>query len=302
MSKKRKLEDLESQQVETVADVPRKKKKKDKKKKDVDEETQQESMIIQTEENTAKTVDVEVNSNSEKIRKKKKNKDKTPDHAGEDLHVAAKDKAFTDPTKKESVTLKKKVTQPTKEKIVDPAKTKNKNKQTDATNKSAELYTKQTSTQNLLMKKLQTIKSKSGRSNINVENKVETKQETIEPVSDKGNSVEQTQTKTKQQKADTVQLGANPDTSAVEEEEDPEKVEMRKKKREKRKQKKLEKEKRKKEQALKAGTGKVEALKYLETWKTKKNEWKFSKVRQCWLLQNMYKPELVSLAICRLNW
>lgn len=77
--------------------------------------------------------------------------------------------------------------------------------------------------------------------------------------------------------------------------EDPEKAEIRKKKREKRKLKKQEKERRKREQAEKAGTAKTIAVEYLDLWKNKREEWKFSKVRQCWLLQHMYDESQVGV-------
>ena len=87
------------------------------------------------------------------------------------------------------------------------------------------------------------------------------------------------------------------DDAEVKEMTDLEKAEMQKKKREKRKQKKLEKEKRKQEQSDKAGTAKSAAVQYLEDWKTNRTEWKFLKVRQCWLLNHMYDQSMVSLVL-----
>lgn len=77
------------------------------------------------------------------------------------------------------------------------------------------------------------------------------------------------------------------------EDEDPEKAALRKKKREKRKQKKLERERKRKEHAEKAGTAKVAAVDYLKQWKNDRETWKFQKVRQVWLLQNMYDQMLL---------
>lgn len=79
-----------------------------------------------------------------------------------------------------------------------------------------------------------------------------------------------------------------------EEKEDPEKAAVRMKKREKRKQKKLEKEKIRQQNEEKAGTAKVAAIDYLNQWKNRRQDWKFLKVRQVWLLKNMYDQELVS--------
>lgn len=77
------------------------------------------------------------------------------------------------------------------------------------------------------------------------------------------------------------------------EEVDSEKAAIRMKKREKRLQKKLEKKRIKQEYADKAGTAKSAAVNYLDVWKNKKEDWKFLKVRQVWLLQNMYDQTLV---------
>ena len=38
---------------------------------------------------------------------------------------------------------------------------------------------------------------------------------------------------------------------------------------------------------------KAEALKNLHTWSTDRKNWKFSKLRQVWLLNHMYDPEMV---------
>ncbi|XP_053392753.1 uncharacterized protein C7orf50 homolog [Mercenaria mercenaria] len=78
-----------------------------------------------------------------------------------------------------------------------------------------------------------------------------------------------------------------------EEEEDPEKAAIREKKREKRKQKKLEKAKLKQENADRAGTAQTAATDYLKQWKNNRDEWKFLKVRQVWLLQNMYDKTVI---------
>ena len=69
---------------------------------------------------------------------------------------------------------------------------------------------------------------------------------------------------------------------------DPEKAALRKKKREKRREKKLEKQRRKQRDREKAGTGKVLAIDYLKQWDTDRESWKFQKVRQVFLLQNMF--------------
>ena len=81
---------------------------------------------------------------------------------------------------------------------------------------------------------------------------------------------------------------------------DPEKAAVRKKKREKRREKRLEKQKRKQLGREKAGTAKVLAIDYLKQWNTDRESWKFQKVRQVFLLQNMFNTSLVSWnwAIC----
>ena len=75
---------------------------------------------------------------------------------------------------------------------------------------------------------------------------------------------------------------------------DPEKAALRKKKREKRREKKLEKQRRKQRDREKAGTGKVLAIDYLKQWDTDRESWKFQKVRQVYLLQNMFNSSEVS--------
>lgn len=77
------------------------------------------------------------------------------------------------------------------------------------------------------------------------------------------------------------------------EDDDPEKAALRKKKREKRKLKKLKKEQKKNENKEKAGTAKLAAVEYLKQWKNERTVWKFQKVRQVWLLQNMYDQALL---------
>ena len=47
----------------------------------------------------------------------------------------------------------------------------------------------------------------------------------------------------------------------------------------------------------KESVAKTEAIAYLNRWKNDRSAWKFHKVRQVWLLQNMYNPDLVSKAI-----
>ena len=43
---------------------------------------------------------------------------------------------------------------------------------------------------------------------------------------------------------------------------------------------------------------KAEALKNLQTWSTDRKNWKFSKLRQVWLLKHMYDPEMVRSNRC----
>lgn len=93
------------------------------------------------------------------------------------------------------------------------------------------------------------------------------------------------------------ELVPNITTNDVDEEEDPEKAAIRKKKREKRRQKKLQKEQLKQENIERAGTAKASAIEYLEHWKEKRDGWKFTKVRQVWLLHNMYDKDLVSCCL-----
>lgn len=76
------------------------------------------------------------------------------------------------------------------------------------------------------------------------------------------------------------------------------KLEMKTKKREKMQQKKELKIKVKENAAASeedkaSGKSCTEALAYLKQWKDNKNEWHFQKVRQTWLLQNMYDDKLV---------
>ena len=80
-----------------------------------------------------------------------------------------------------------------------------------------------------------------------------------------------------------------------EEEEDPIKKAIREKKREKRRQKKAEKQRIRQENLDRAGTAGPAALKYLHTWENKREEWKFMKVRQVWLIKHMYDCEQVLL-------
>lgn len=75
---------------------------------------------------------------------------------------------------------------------------------------------------------------------------------------------------------------------------DPEKAAVRKKKREKRRLKKLGKQRQTQMQLERAGSAKVLAIEYLKQWDTDRDNWKFQKVRQVYLLQNMYDPVLVS--------
>ncbi|KAL4239612.1 hypothetical protein ACF0H5_000420 [Mactra antiquata] len=75
---------------------------------------------------------------------------------------------------------------------------------------------------------------------------------------------------------------------------DPEKAAIRLKKREKRKQKKLKKAEIKQLNIDRAGTAKASSIEYLNTWNEKREEWKFNKTRQVWLLHNMYDQEAVS--------
>lgn len=86
----------------------------------------------------------------------------------------------------------------------------------------------------------------------------------------------------------------NKELGVEEEELDPEKAAIREKKREKRKQKKQAKLKLKEENAARAGSSQKSASEYLNQWKNNKSEWKFLKVRQVWLLQNMYDQKMVS--------
>ncbi|XP_060777154.1 uncharacterized protein C7orf50 homolog isoform X1 [Neoarius graeffei] len=60
------------------------------------------------------------------------------------------------------------------------------------------------------------------------------------------------------------------------------------------KKKRKEEEKAKKEEESKSSNAQTQALEYLTCWSEKRDEWKFQKTRQVWLLQHMYDSEKVS--------
>lgn len=135
-------------------------------------------------------------------------------------------------------------------------------------------------TENKLMKKLADL---TGKSLIGVKHKQHTDLQGLpeEPLTKKTKNV------FKMEDADKVE-------GEVDEEIDPEKEAIRKKKREKRRLKKLEKQRKKEEELTRFGTGKDSARAYLRQWDTDRDNWRFQKVRQVWLLQNMFNESLVS--------
>ena len=86
-------------------------------------------------------------------------------------------------------------------------------------------------------------------------------------------------------------LEGDPDN--IDEELDPEKAAIRKKKREKRREKKLQKMEARQRQRDRAETAKPLAIEYLKQWHIDRDNWKFQKVRQVWLLHNMFNESLV---------
>ncbi|KAK3089045.1 hypothetical protein FSP39_000385 [Pinctada imbricata] len=67
----------------------------------------------------------------------------------------------------------------------------------------------------------------------------------------------------------------------------------RKEKKKKRRRKKIAKEEEDEEDDSKEGTAQTAALEYLRLWANNKKEWKFQKVRQVWLLNNLFSNEKV---------
>ncbi|WAQ95307.1 CG050-like protein [Mya arenaria] len=143
----------------------------------------------------------------------------------------------------------------------------------------------QSTTQNMLLEKLKSVQSKRSEKVLQKESITAKKR----PSQNSGAAIQPANSDVKKESG-VKQI--NNESVEDADEEDPEKAEIRMKKREKRRLKKVQKEKHKKEQAEKAGTAKVAAVEYLDLWENKREEWKFSKVRQCWLLQNMYKASL----------
>ena len=85
------------------------------------------------------------------------------------------------------------------------------------------------------------------------------------------------------------------ETNLQEEKEDPEKAAMRERKRKKRQEKKAAKKQKLDEAEAAKGTGAPLALEYLQKWDSDRSHWTFQKVRQVWLLQNMYDTDKVSV-------
>ncbi|XP_066540058.1 uncharacterized protein C7orf50 homolog [Hoplias malabaricus] len=67
-----------------------------------------------------------------------------------------------------------------------------------------------------------------------------------------------------------------------------------KKIRKKEEKKKLKEEKKSEKEESKSSIAKTQALEYLKCWSEKREEWKFQKTRQVWLLQHMFDSEKVS--------
>ncbi|KAI4898066.1 hypothetical protein NFI96_018069 [Prochilodus magdalenae] len=63
---------------------------------------------------------------------------------------------------------------------------------------------------------------------------------------------------------------------------------------EKRKQKEKEKNEKEETKSSESSVAQTQALEYLKCWSEKREEWKFQKTRQVWLLQHMYDSEKVS--------
>ncbi len=79
---------------------------------------------------------------------------------------------------------------------------------------------------------------------------------------------------------------------------------MKERKREKRRKKKeLKRQAKDTQKQVQEGTkapdssAKDQAINYLRTWKSDRSNWKFNKVRQVWLLKNMYKESQVCVLI-----
>ncbi|KAH3879304.1 glutamic acid-rich protein-like [Dreissena polymorpha] len=141
------------------------------------------------------------------------------------------------------------------------------------------------STQNMLLAKLKSAQSKRKEQSDNYQHSYTEKS---------GESYEKSQdTSREDQTGKDIVMENEAEADDNVEKIDPEKLAIKEKKLAKRKQKKLDKERQKKEQEEKSGTAKASAIDYLDKWKHNRDEWKFNKVRQCWLLQNMYKEPLV---------
>ncbi|KAL7886793.1 hypothetical protein AOLI_G00045140 [Acnodon oligacanthus] len=65
-------------------------------------------------------------------------------------------------------------------------------------------------------------------------------------------------------------------------------------KEEKKKQKEEEKKEKSEKEGCKTSVAQKQALEYLTCWSEKREEWKFQKTRQVWLLQHMFDSEKVS--------
>ncbi|KAF7708032.1 hypothetical protein HF521_017089 [Silurus meridionalis] len=93
---------------------------------------------------------------------------------------------------------------------------------------------------------------------------------------------------------------AGTEMDGVEDEEELSPEEMRVLERKLKKIRKKEEKKKQKEEAKgekeesKSSVAQTQALEYLTCWSEKRDEWKFQKTRQVWLLQHMYDSEKVS--------
>ena len=80
---------------------------------------------------------------------------------------------------------------------------------------------------------------------------------------------------------------------SIEDEPDPARKAMRELKRDKRQKRKSDQQKKIQESIERAGTAGTSSIEYLNQWENNRDEWKFNKRRQTWLIRNLYDQEKV---------